>query len=428
MNLKLLTISAAAILTLALFISGCGAKPHETPKQAAALTDASVGDIVVFGDIRWYVIAKTADGCTLLSEKPVIKKAFRDAEYQAFDGTWEKSTLRAWLNGQFYDTFTEAEKALIARTHNVNADNSEHGTSGGNDTDDYIYLLSVDEAKALDSKILKCGYWYGQENQWWWLRSPGVNESYIAYVGNNSNGKNTIDPTGDIAGNAYGAVRPALTLRFTDQAALAALNQNQSKDASATPGTGSATTPAATNAFTRTPAEEQAELAAMAAAEKGDVVTFGRYTWIVAEKSDGTCTLLCQGPVANMPYNDTKEDTTWETCSLRKWLNEDFYNTKFTAGEQAAIITSHNTFTEEDSPYDMDCGNATDDKVYLFTYTESKIVSDAERGMGIEWWLRSPGKRQEDAVYILGHSANLMGNTVSYSMGVRPTIKVKYSD
>ena len=395
MNLKLLTISAA-ILTLALFISGCGAKPHETPKQAVTLTDASVGDIVVFGDIRWYVIAKTADGCTLLSEKPVIKKAFRDAEYQAFDGTWEKSTLRAWLNGQFYDTFTEAEKALIASTHNVNADNSEHGTSGGNDTDDYIYLLSVDEAKALDSKILKCGYWYGQENQWWWLRSPGVNES--------------------------------LNLRFTDQAALAALNQNQSKDASAKAGTGSASTPAATNAFTRTPAEEQAELAAMAAAEKGDVVTFGRYTWIVAEKSDGTCTLLCQGPVANMPYNDTKEDTTWETCSLRKWLNEDFYNTKFTAGEQAAIITSHNTFTEEDSPYDMDCGNATDDKVYLFTYTESKIVSDAERGMGIEWWLRSPGKRQEDAVYILGHSANLMGNTVSYSMGVRPTIKVKYSD
>ena len=76
----------------------------------------------------------------------------------------------------------------------------------------------------------------------------------------------------------------------------------------------------------------------------------------------------------------------------------------------------------------MDCGNATDDKVYLFTYTESKIVSDTERGMGIEWWLRSPGKRQEDAVYILGHAANLMGNTVSYSMGVRPTIKVKYSD
>ena len=112
MNLKLLTISAA-ILTLALFISGCGAKPHETPKQAVTLTDASVGDIVVFGDIRWYVIAKTADGCTLLSEKPVIKKAFRDAEYQAFDGTWERSTLRAWLNGQFYDTFTEAEKALI---------------------------------------------------------------------------------------------------------------------------------------------------------------------------------------------------------------------------------------------------------------------------------------------------------------------------
>ena len=37
------------------------------------------------------------------------------------------------------------------------------------------------------------------------------------------------------------------------------------------------------------------------------------------------------------------------------------------------------------------------------------IVSDDIRGCGIEWWLRSPGKEQDNAVYILGKAADLMG-------------------
>ena len=401
MNLKLLTISAAAILTLALFISGCGAKPHETPKQAVTLTDASVGDIVVFGDIRWYVIGKTERGCTLLTEKPVIKMPFNEAGSQTND-TWDKSTVRVWLNEKFYNTFTEEEKALIAKTHNSNPANKEYGTPGGSDTDDYIYLLSVDEASDLDSKILKCGYWYGMDNQWWWLRSPGINKDYTAYVGNNSNGKNRIDPIGDISGNFYGAVRPALNLRFADHTVPTAMN--------------------------RTPSEETAELAAIADSEVEDVVAFGRYTWYVTDKSEGICTLLCQGCVANRAYNDEKTDITWENCTLRRWLNEDFYNSKFSAGEKAAIVTAHNTFTEADSSYGMDFGNDTDDKVYLFTYSESKTVSDDIRGCGNDWWLRSPGKRQNEAVYILGRSANLMGNEVDHSMGVRPVIRVRYDE
>lgn len=96
-------------------------------------------------------------------------------------------------------------------------------------------------------------------------------------------------------------------------------------------------------------------------------------------------------------------------CSLRKWLNGDFFDSKFSDGEKAAIVTTHNTFTAEDSPYEMECGNETDDKVYLFTYTGSKIVSDDIWGCGIEWWLRSPGKEQDNAVYILGKAADLMG-------------------
>ena len=396
---------AAAVLGIAAVISGCSSSANESPKEAVELADADVGDIVIFGDIRWYVTAKTDTGCRLLSEKPVIKLPY-DGEFQKSDTTWENSTLRAWLNEGFYNTFTDEEKALIEKTHNINPDNSEYGTSGGADTDDHIFLLSIDEAKTLDDQVRKCGRWYSVRNQWWWLRSPGANSRYAAYVGKGGNidngGEGDIDCAGDVVSNTYGAVRPALELRFDGDTAV----------------------PTAMN---RTPSEAESELAAMAVSKVGDVVAFGRYTWYVTDKTDGICTLLCQGCVANMPYNDSRTDVTWENCSLRRWLNEDFYNSKFSDGERAAIVTAHNTFTEEDSSYGMDCGNDTDDKVYLFTYTGSKALRDDIRGCGNDWWLRSPGKRQSEAVYVLGSSWNLMGNDVDKNLGVRPVIMVRYS-
>ncbi len=399
MKNKLLAVSAAAGLGLAFLVYRCGSTHREVRKDAVELTDASVGDIVVFGDIRWYVIAKTEAGCTLLSEKPVIKQAFRKSGYGIFTATWEDSTVRVWLNEKFYNTFTEEEKALIAKTHNINADSAEYGTDGGGDTDDNIYLLSVDEANALDDRVRKCGSWYELNYQWWWLRSPGANTDYVAYVGKGKDG--VIDPLGDIAGNDYGAVRPALNLRIADHTVPTTMN--------------------------KTSAEVEAELQAISDAKINDVVTFGRYTWYVTDKTDGVCTLLCQGPVAYMPYNDTKADITWENCSLRRWLNEDFYNSKFSDGEKAAIVTTHNTFVKEDRLYESNCGNDTDDKVYLCSYTEALAVSDEIRDCGIDWWVRNPGKYQYYTIYIGLRSPDTIGNSVDNSMAVCPAIRVRYS-
>ena len=401
MNKMLFVVSVVAVLGLVPFLSGCIASPRESSKDAVGLSDASVGDIVVFGDLRWYVTAKSETGYTLLCEKPVIKMAFNEAGYHT-TGRWEDSTVRVWLNEKFYNIFTDEEKTLIEKTHNITPDNSEYGTPGGNDTDDHIFLLSVDEAGALDKKVRHCGYWYGMDHQWWWLRSPGVNADYTAYVGKGNNSDAEIDPIGDISGNEYGAVRPALIIRFADNTARTGIN--------------------------RTPAEEKDELAAISDSQVGDVVAFGRYTWYVTDKTDDICTLLCQGPVAEKAYNDNGTDITWENCSLRRWLNEDFYNSKFSDGEKASIITTHNTFTDADSSYEMDCGNDTDDKVYLFSYSESNSVSDDVRECGLDWWLRSPGQKQDRAVFILGKAANLMGTVVDQSRGVRPAIRVRYSD
>ena len=64
-----------------------------------------------------------------MCEKPVIKLPLNEAGYQGTD-TWERSSLRAWLNEKFYNIFTEEEKALMAgmRLICVSAGNSTKTT------------------------------------------------------------------------------------------------------------------------------------------------------------------------------------------------------------------------------------------------------------------------------------------------------------
>ncbi len=55
--------------------------------------------------------------------------------------------------------------------------------------------------------------------------------------------------------------------------------------------------------------------------------------------------------------------------NLRKWLNDEFYNTVFTAAEKEFIKTSHCTGNGEGSP-------DTGDKVFLLSVDEIKAVLD----------------------------------------------------
>ena len=54
-------------------------------------------------------------------------------------------------------------------------------------------------------------------------------------------------------------------------------------------------------------------------------------------------------------------------------------------------------------------------------------VSDEIRDYGIDWWVRTPGKDQYDAMYIGLRSPNTIGNSVDNHMAVRPVIRVRCS-
>lgn len=122
------------------------------------------------------------------------------------DITWEKCSLRDWLNGEYYENvFSDSEKDAIIETSLENPDNPEYGTAGGNSTKDKIFLLSIDEAekyiKDKEDRLLRHS---------WWLRSPGRDSADAACV-NDFNGK--ISLHGYNVGREL-LVRPALRINL----------------------------------------------------------------------------------------------------------------------------------------------------------------------------------------------------------------------
>lgn len=98
---------------------------------------AENGDIVEFSGYNWIVLNKTEDTMLIIAEDVIEEKAYNE-EYEAI--TWEECTLRTYLNGTFYNSFSEEEQEMIVETKLTNSDNPEYDTDGGNDTTDKIFL------------------------------------------------------------------------------------------------------------------------------------------------------------------------------------------------------------------------------------------------------------------------------------------------
>ena len=184
--------------------------------------------------IKWRVLSVNGNDAFLLADKNLDAKPYNKERTSV---TWATCTLRTWLNGTFLNTaFTSAEQAAIKNTTVVNEDNPYHGTEGGENTTDKVYLLSIAEAcntvygfngefradsetrEAKNTAYAKeCGAstWMGTEyegNGWWWLRSPGTDRSINAsYVDDSGYG----DYDGYSVDTVIDAVRPALHLNLS---------------------------------------------------------------------------------------------------------------------------------------------------------------------------------------------------------------------
>lgn len=162
--------------------------------------------------------------------------------------------------------------------------------------------------------------------------------------------------------------------------------------------------------------------------------------WRVLEVNGNDAFLVADCNLDVQRYNNTDTNVTWETCTMRKWLNSDFMNRAFTGSEQSAIKTT--TIVNADNPYyGTEGGNNTQDKVFLLSLDEvmnekygfSSDYSDYDNarkrkntayvakggtigsGSTDYWWLRSPGNRSTSAAYVSGNGiVDRYGFTVDY--------------
>jgi hypothetical protein len=95
--------------------------------------------------IEWRIIDQNENGTLLLSRYVLDSAKYND---ERTDVTWETSSLRKWLNSDFYNlAFNQKEQAWINTVTLVNEDNQLFGTSGGNDTNDRVFVLSLPELR-----------------------------------------------------------------------------------------------------------------------------------------------------------------------------------------------------------------------------------------------------------------------------------------
>ena len=193
----------------------------------------------------------------------------------------------------------------------------------------------------------------------------------------------------------------------------------------------------------------------------GDSYTFGSYEqdnntsngkedieWIVLDKDGANILVISKYALDCQQYNTSYTDVTWESCSLRKWMNGTFLNAAFSSEEAAMIATT--TVTADKNPsYSTNAGNDTQDQVFLLSITEvEKYFSSNNDRMCVPtayaiaqgaytsssysvggaatcwWWLRSPGDRSNYAADVSSDgSVNYSGDYVSYGSGcVRPAL------
>lgn len=208
---------------------------------------------------------------------------------------------------------------------------------------------------------------------------------------------------------------------------------------------------------------EQYVLLPCRAVEKGDTVTFGHYEqdnnpgngpepmdWIVLDKVDGKLLLLSSACLAGKAYNaESFAPVTWETCSLRAWLNGEFFDSAFSEREREAVapVVNHN---EDHSTVGTPGGKDTEDRVFLLSESDAVIylnndydqdtigramASDYAVANGLQtdedglcaWWLRSPGMYEYIAQFVdqQGKPYPNGGSTdIDYLFGVRAALWV----
>ena len=177
-------------------------------------------------------------------------------------------------------------------------------------------------------------------------------------------------------------------------------------------------------------------------------IEFGGYTWKVLEKNEDSMLVITEEVIDLRTYHDIAVSITWEDCTLRSYLNNEFYNS-FNETDRARIKDT-NLINDNNPKNETPGGNNTTDKIFLLSIDEAekyfhswlkdgvatlssdaaiKYYEDANRaGEPVCWWLRSPGTAGFYAAEVSASGwVSVDGTSVRVlEGGVRPALYLEY--
>ena len=165
--------------------------------------------------------------------------------------------------------------------------------------------------------------------------------------------------------------------------------------------------------------------------------------WLVLAREENRFLVISKDCLDTQPYHNTYcDEITWETCSLRGWLNETFLEGAFDDDERARIVPTI-VSNPNNLEYATSGGNDTLDSVFLLSWNEvdEYLAFDVDRqatptayakGRGAfidekgrcAWWLRSPGRYKDQAISIMqdGYMPAYGKDVNDESIAVRPAM------
>jgi len=184
-------------------------------------------------------------------------------------------------------------------------------------------------------------------------------------------------------------------------------------------------------------------------------VTIAGIDWVILDVQGKKVLLIAEKVLEKRPYHQyRRNDITWESCTLRRYLNDEFYN-------KLGVVKDAVAETRNSNPnnlwYGTNGGNVTIDKVFLLSLDElvkyfgdsgkfrskstdgevydehnvARIAKDS-RGEARMWWLRSPGEHMFNfkdgfgsgaAGVKYGGAVDVYGNGVDYDDSyIRPAL------
>lgn len=160
--------------------------------------------------------------------------------------------------------------------------------------------------------------------------------------------------------------------------------------------------------------------------------------WLVLAKEGNRALVISRYGLYPQSYNNKRTNVTWESCTLRQWLNNDFLNNAFSPAERALIPAATVVAQARE-------GKDTQDKVFILNiteaeqylgengglncqateYAEANGVRSSDSNGNCKWWLRTPGKDKKDlAVYVTdtGGIMRIGGMVHIIEFAVRPAL------